>query len=56
MRAAGLPARVRRERVLALWRAGQPTTEIAGAVGLKEAAVCRIIEADEQKRGEGKHE
>jgi DNA-binding Lrp family transcriptional regulator len=42
---------IRRELIADYWRGGMPTTEIARAVGIDEAAVCRVVE---QIEGDGR--
>ena len=38
------PEAIRREVIAEYWRTKVPTTEIARAMGIDEAEVCRVIE------------
>lgn len=47
------PEAIRRELIAEYWRVKVPTTEIALAMGIDEADVCRVIE---ELEGDGKHD
>jgi hypothetical protein len=46
------PEVIKRELIAEYWRVKVPTTEIALAMGIDEAEVCRVIEAIEQQARE----